>query len=356
MTLSNARYSQTPTAGDSQNSPANLPPVDEATTKTTLTTDMDALIEQADIPASAQFGSTATPLHPVKKHTATAWVLTLVLHLLIASALVGYWYFYQRPTTQKTLPLEVQAKAEVPTHTQAQPTPSSAALSTLSRPASGTQPMASQPVPATANDTNPNTTAQRPLANYVATQMAAQQATHAASTPITLQTVTHPAPVTKALTSRDIPAKAMTQPPQATNPTPQAKTSAIAEATTNPPEKEASKLSNDIDIDNAELAKLIDQVKTQNQQKIDAETPTTSGKNSPINTPTYANEDAQVSEKPVVPAVKDKQGITEPKTATTKNPTAKASVTKPPATKATIDTPSNANIDNNRPNNADTTQ
>lgn len=250
--------------------------------------------------SDSQTRVTEQRLHPLRKTENTkAWVLTLLLHFLIAGGLVGYWYFYQRPQALTPLAVEVASANTPPVATT--PASTLTTLSTITTLASVT----SQPASSTGMS-SPN----KPLADYVAKQQAYQPAqpfnlpsNNMTSMPMPITNVqqkiiTHDAPITKALTSRDIAKNETTAhtdtpsndnsddkvtviedvSPQPNNNIdyPTKKADATSEQTTptktgNSSEKEASNLSKDIDVDNEKLSVLIEQVKDKNQQQIDAQ-------------------------------------------------------------------------------------
>lgn len=241
---------------------------------------------------------TLRPIH--KKETAKAWVLTLVLHFLIAGGLIGYWYFYQRPHTEgSNVPLAVSLPAKpIPTSTPA------STLTTLS--SITTSSVASQ----TAIPASVASMTGKPLADYLAKQQATPPPgvtlPSNGITPIQIPTtvmqqkvITHDAPIKKALTERDIArneaTKSDTQSTGATN-TPKETSTAITQVNErvkvlqqddkpshpisatdtpitkgDPTEKEASELSKDIDVNNEKLTQLIDEVKIKNQRQIEAD-------------------------------------------------------------------------------------
>ncbi len=258
-------------------------------------------------------------LHPVrKKDNAKAWLLTLALHFLIAGGLVSYWYYFQHPQAASALSVEVPAvkplSASVPAASAI------ATLSTVVNVSSAASQTASMALASSA--TTPTSS---PLATYVARQQAQQPAQSynlpsnsitAVQMPTTITTtqqkvITHEPTVKKALTDRDIAknekaaitfdtAKQDTSASQnalATDDTP-AKETATAKytdeqkvtdkhtAASASPEKEASNLSRDIDVDNDRLSQLIDQVKEKNQRQIEAQT---GSKAIIVNTPTDAD-------------------------------------------------------------------
>lgn len=239
-----------------------------------------------------------TTIHqpPRKKETAKAWVLTLILHFLIAASLVGYWYFNQRPQTNPNIAVDLSTTTSAQSATQ--PASSVATLSSVVT-------LSSTP----ASTTMANTNNVKPLANYVAQQQLNQPAqpmnlpsNGMIAVPITTfeqKVVTYDAPIKKALTARDMPknehnslssdsadSSSIDTPrnqmaKSATNVSPEdtkAKTATNKEASKNlvtaketAPESEASDLSKDIDVDTDKLSQLIDEVKETNQKKIDAQ-------------------------------------------------------------------------------------
>lgn len=227
-----------------------------------------------DLPALDRGDSqrTTIPL-TAKKDNVKAWTLTLLLHLLIAGSLVAYWYFYQRPKSNENLQIQLETQSTtIKKPAIASQSASAATLTTLSSVASSTlsAAAASTPMPAASS------TAGRPLANYVNTQQTAPVAVPVpVPTPNNANTiqkvVVNEAPVTQALTSRDIPSKEIAKTKTPTTKV-QEKPAQTDKPTAPTSETEARKLSEEIDVNNAELTKLIEQVKTQNQQKIDAAT------------------------------------------------------------------------------------
>lgn len=209
-----------------------------------------------------------TPYIPSrKKETAKVWLLTIILHLLIGLSLLAYWHFYHKPKTQP-LPTTNQPMASTPMKTNiimasivasttftsasatASTTKTSSTVASTPKIAKITQPLTThaetaQNVKQNLNQNQPQNTKQQAIDM--------PQSTTTVTT--TTQKVVHEAPVTQALTDRDLP---MAEKPKNT----------IATSEQN---KEATELSEDIDAKNKELSDLINQVKKQNQQKIDKE-------------------------------------------------------------------------------------
>lgn len=229
------------------------------------------------------------PLRPVrKKETAKAWILTLVLHFLIAGGLISYWYFYQRPQANvANVPLAVSLPTATPTNTPASTLTTLSSVITVST--------ASQ----TMMTASPASLTSKPLAEYLAKQQATQPATGAVlpvngittvqmpATVMQQKVITHDAPIKKALTERDIAKNEDSHNGQADIEIAQVneRANALQQAdnTDNRPtspvdapvakgdvaEKEASMLSKDIEADNEKLSQLIEQVKVKNQRQIE---------------------------------------------------------------------------------------
>lgn len=219
-------------------------------------------------PSETIVDSTEHRLRPLpKKDTAKAWLLTLILHFIIAGGLVSYWYMHQRNT--EVAPIAVQLPTENTNKTNAsQPSDTMAAsATTLSTVVTVASTVASAPSGTASATPLASYLAQKPLAAANPANLPSNKVDNTttsaprmvAVTTMTQKVITGDAPIKKALTQRDIP----------TSPTDLTTAPTTDNDSGNEVEKEASKLSKDIDVNNDELSQLIEQVKKKNQQKID---------------------------------------------------------------------------------------
>lgn len=251
-----------------------------------------------------------------KKEIAKAWLFTLLLHVLIAGGLIGYWYYNQHKNRTDSLALQLPKSAPQKTAVVASTVALPASTVTFTASTTVLTPVASAITPAlvasvTASD------AQRPLANYVAKQIVTKQATNQV-----LVTAPHigikSEPTTladRALTARDLPTKPSaakppvvaevsskaakteanpidaqdkSEPPVANVATSKSTSKSDASevtVTTKAAEKQAVQLTKELDASNDQISELINQIKVRNQQQIDAISSTTS----PAVTPSIAS-------------------------------------------------------------------
>lgn len=214
---------------------------------------------------------------PHKKEIKKAWLFTIILHLFIAGVLITYWYFNQSkkpdpvttnlqstavtppPATQITSlpPLKTEvASISTPTTATQTTTPASTSTATANNTPTPTS------VATTTETQKPKTPTnkERPLSKYINAQTP-NTTTPSATTNITVTTtktvVETPATTNnkQKLTARDIPRNEMLQ----TNNKP---TKTKAE------QQELMQLNKEVEQDNDKISKLIEQVKNQNQRKI----------------------------------------------------------------------------------------
>lgn len=192
-----------------------------------------------------------------KKETIKIWLLTIILHLIIGLSLLAYWHFYHQPKQQKPT-LSVQP--DMTTTKSTAVIASIVASTTIASTTFASTTTTSQPKTVKTQQIQPTPQQQTTIVTDKPSQPTtpASTPTVAMTTTTTIErkTVVHEAPVTQALTDRDLPTSE--KPKQSV---------AIAEKN-----KEATELSDDIDAKNRELSELINQVKQQNQQKISRET------------------------------------------------------------------------------------
>lgn len=222
-----------------------------------------------------------------KKDTAKAWLLTLILHFVIAGGLMAYWYTHQR--TNEVTPIAVQLPSETANKTHLASPPSDSLSNTMS--ASTATLSTITTLASTVANAPSSTASSTPLASYLAQKnlatanpanlpsnkvnsIAPSTTRMVAVTTMTQKVITGDAPIKKALTQRDLPSPSATDvvtlPTTHHADTPQtAKQNTRDSESGNEIEKEASQLSKDIDVNNDELSQLIEQVKKKNQQKID---------------------------------------------------------------------------------------
>lgn len=199
-----------------------------------------------------------------KKETMKIWFLTIILHLIIGLSLLAYWHFYYQPKNQPIIQPTID-----PTETVSTPMKSNIVIASLVASATlastTTTTMASTPhasAPKIVKQNKVSVTTDKPVTTPTQKTTMPNQAPvvppipqkTTVTTTIT-EKVVHEAPVTQALTERDIPT--IEKPKHSV---------AVSEQN-----KEAVELSDDIDAKNKELSELINQVKKQNQQKIEKE-------------------------------------------------------------------------------------
>lgn len=209
-----------------------------------------------------------------QKEKRNAWLLTLLVHLIIAGLLIGYWYNSKQAkpmpsvknrsvpasaTTGRVKTLSTESTKTIETSSIAASTMASSASSILS-----TESVSLSLPPVTfnaptmyffaesdesGNDIQTMTVSETPANN----QQLPQSPTTKAKNPA------HQTAYNSILTKRDIPQ--VDSPAIDSNPP--ANSTQLA--------KQAKDISNNIDEDNVELSRLINEVKTNNQRKIDAD-------------------------------------------------------------------------------------
>ena len=255
-----------------------------------------------------------------KKEVAKAWLFTLLLHVIVASGLIAYWYYNQHTNHTDTIAMQLpkDGTQDASVATSVVELPASVIASTalnVTTPAL----TASAVTPALVESVAASD-AKRPLANYVAKQIVSRQVL--VPTPQAVVTTPQTPPVAdRALTTRDVPAKETTAKFTATTesasktaaasasqqPTVPALAQTKAEqaathATTTKPasntianttgntnshlEKQAAQLTQELDASNDQISQLIDQIKKRNQQQIDTRNSSTTETTSAASSPT----------------------------------------------------------------------
>lgn len=182
---------------------------------------------------------------PPKKELKKAWLLTIILHLLIAVSLISYWYFSQNKKSQP-IPTNLQTQT-IALEQKLPPLLTQTASATTIMPASTAADTVVQSTP-----TNPDNI-ERPLANYI---------NHVNNNPPAQKNLVEqhvnvaPPPVNQALTKRDI-APSERQKPKQDNDT-----------------QEVTQLTEELD-------ENYEQIKKHNQQKIDTNNAKNYGENKP---------------------------------------------------------------------------
>ena len=196
---------------------------------------------------------------PPKKELKKAWLLTIILHLLIAVSLISYWYFSQNKKSQP-IPTNLQTQT-IALEQKLPPLLTQTASATTIMPASTAADTVVQSTP-----TNPDNI-ERPLANYI---------NHVNNNPPAQKNLVEqhvnvaPPPVNQALTKRDI------APPPGNQ--------ALTKRDIAPSERQKPKQDNDtqeVTQLTEELDENYEQIKKHNQQKIDTNNAKNYGENKP---------------------------------------------------------------------------
>lgn len=214
---------------------------------------------------------------PHKKEIKKAWLFTIILHLIIAGVLITYWYFNQSQKPDPvTTNLQAQAKpmpepvALPPLKTELAsapsfdpvPTNTDTTLTQNNNTTLASVPQTTQPETVPTQNTTPpikvetdnkNIDKERPLSKYINNQNPNTNAgtTKTVNTATTMATTQNNK---QGLTQRDLPRNEM---PKTQN------------TKQKPEQQEMAKLSQEVEKENDKISKLIEQVKNQNQRKID---------------------------------------------------------------------------------------
>lgn len=214
---------------------------------------------------------------PHKKEIKKAWLFTIILHLIIAGVLITYWYFNQSQKPDPvTTNLQAQAKpmpepvALPPLKTELAsapsfdpiPTNTDTTLTQNNNTTLASVPQTTQPEAVPTQNTTPpikvetdnkNIDKERPLSKYINNQNPNTNAgtTKTVNTATTMATTQNSK---QGLTQRDLPRNEM---PKTQN------------TKQKPEQQEMAKLSQEVEKENDKISKLIEQVKNQNQRKID---------------------------------------------------------------------------------------
>lgn len=209
-----------------------------------------------------------------KKDHLKAWLLTILLHVVIVTAIVGFWHSSRQQDTAKPSVTTRAQTINTQSMSSEQKPDNSLTASDASQPAT----LASQPTALTtissstasvATDftvTLPPVTFNAPTMYFfdnsqdsAPTQLYPQPLPPQPATEVTRQNRVPQSPANAVLTSRDVPHR-------------ERATRQNQDMTDSPTASEASQLSSDIDKNNEQITQLINQVKQNNQKKIDAAT------------------------------------------------------------------------------------